>query len=266
MTATIPEPGGHRWPAPGQATGGNLLAVDPSAPDCWWASFRQVGSARVIHVDLTPHEAREATSFAWLDDVERARRDRFQHAPARRRFVLCRAALRSLLCAQLGCSNESLAFGIAEGGKPFAIVDGQPVPASFNVSHSGRHGLIALAAAGRVGVDVEEYVPRRDLDQLIAATFGPGEQADMAAVTGKDRVRQFFRLWTLKEAAAKALGTGLSFDVSRFEIPGAIRSGAERGLFQIPQIPDLEWQLTDLGTEQFAAALAQEVPAGTDRA
>lgn len=265
MKATIPEPGGHPSPAAGPATGGNLRAVDPSAPDCWWAPFRQVGTARVVHVDLSPQEAREVAAFAWLDDAERARWNRFQLAPARRHFVLCRAALRSLLCTHLGCDNERLSFGAAKGGKPFALVDGRPVDVGFNVSHSGRHGLIALLATGQVGVDVEEYVPRRDLDQLIAAVFGPDEQADLAAVSGADRVRLFFRLWTLKEAVAKALGTGLSFDVSRFEIPGAIRSGAERGLLRIPQVPDPEWQLTDLGDERFAAAVAQEFPAGTDR-
>ena len=173
--------------------------------------------------------------------------------------MLCRAALRSLLCTQLGCSNDGLSFPVAKGGKPFAVVDGQPVPRGFNVSHSGRHGLIALAATGRVGVDVEEYVPRGDLDRLSAAVFGPDEQADLAAVSGADRVRLFFRLWTLKEAVAKALGTGLSFDVSRFEIPAAIRSGTERGLFRLPQVPDLEWQLSDIGGERFAAAVAHEV-------
>lgn len=255
--ATIPESGGD--PAPGGvAARGSLPAVDPSAPDCWWEPFTQIDSARIIHVDLAPHEAREAVGLAWLDPAERSRSDRFQHAPARRRFVLCRAALRSLLCAHLGCENAELSFGAADGGKPFALVDGRPVDVGFNVSHSGPHGLIALAPSGRVGVDVEERVPRRDLNRLIAAVFGPDEQADLAALTGGDRVHLFFRLWTLKEAVAKALGTGLSFDVSRFEIPAPIRSGAMGGLFRVPQVRDVQWQLTDIGDEQFAAAVAQE--------
>lgn len=172
--------------------------------------------------------------------------------------MLCRAALRSLLCAHLGCQNAELSFGAADGGKPFALVDGRPVDVGFNVSHSGRHGLIALAPSVRVGVDVEERVPRRDLSRLIEAVFGPDEQADLAAVAGDDRTRLFFRLWTLKEAVAKALGTGLSFDVSRFEIPAAIRSGATGGLFRVPQVRDVQWQLTDIGDARFAAAVAQE--------
>ena len=239
--------------------------MDPSAPNCWWEPHRQVGSARVVHVDLTPNESREAAAVARLDDAEQSRYDRFQHAPARRHFVLCRAALRSLLCAQLGCSNARLAFGAAEGGKPFALMDGRPIDVGFNVSHSGRHGLIALAPDGQVGVDVEERVPRRDFDRLIEAVFGPQERADLAAVTGDERIRLFFRLWTLKEALAKALGTGLSFDVSGFEVPAAIRSGGRRGELRIPQIPHMRWQLTDIGDERFAAAAAQPILVGANR-
>lgn len=262
MTATIPDTRGHSAPSCGAWAGCSLRGVDPSAPDCWWEPFRQVGGVRIVHVDLTPHESRETAAFARLDDAERSRSDRFQHAPARRHFVLCRAALRSLLCTQLGCDDERLSFAAAEGGKPFALVDGRPVDLGFNVSHSGRHGLIALAPGGRVGVDVEERVARRDFDRLIEAVFGPEEQADLAAVAGPERIRLFFRLWTLKEAVAKALGAGLSFDVSGFEIPAAIRSGARQGALRIPQIPDVQWQLADIGDERFAAAAAQQAPAG----
>ena len=233
--------------------------MDPSAPDRWWGPFRQVGSARISHVDLRPHEAREATAFAWLDDVERSRWERFQHTPARRQYTLCRAALRSLLCEHLGCGNDRLSFETAEGGKPLAILDGQPVPAGFNVSHSGRHGLIALAPTGRIGVDIEECVPRDDLDRLAGAVFGPAEQTALAAASGDDRIRLFFRLWTLKEAVAKALGSGLSLDVSQFEIPEALCSGESRGVLRIPWISEVQWQLTVIDDARFASAVAQEV-------
>ena len=175
--------------------------------------------------------------------------------------MLCRAALRALLCEHLRCDNEQLSFGAADGGKPFALVDGRPARSAFNVSHSGHHGLIALAPAGRVGVDVEEYAEHRRLDELIEAVFGPNERAELAATRGDERMRQFFRLWTLKEAAAKALGTGLSFDVSRFEIPAAIRSGESRGVLRIPQVSEARWQLTAIDDQRFAAAVAQEIGA-----
>jgi 4'-phosphopantetheinyl transferase len=235
--------------------------VDPSAPDNWWAPFRRVGGAHVIHVDLTPHEARETAAGAWLDSGERARRRNFRIAAARRRFVLCRAALRALLCEHLGCENERLSFAAAKHGKPFALVDARPVPAAFNVTHGGQHGLIALAPSGRLGVDAEDYAPHRKLDDLVEAVLGPNEQAELAAVTGDDRTRLFFRLWTLKEAVTKALGTGLSLDVSRFEIPAPVRAGTTRCVLRVPDAPEVAWQLDSLCNERFAAAVAQEINA-----
>ena len=116
-----------------------------------------------------------------------------------------------------------------------------------------------MAPTGRVGIDLEEHVTRGDFDRLIEAVFGPDEQADLAAVAGDDRIRLFYRLWTLKEAVAKALGTGLSFDVSHFQIPEAIRSGESRGVLWIPQISEARWQLTAIDDRGFAAALAQEI-------
>lgn len=125
--------------------------------------------------------------------------------------------------------------------------------------------MIALAPGGRVGGDLEERVPRHDFDRLTEAVFGPDERADLAAVAGDARTRLFYRLRTLKEAAAKALGTGLSFDVSRFEIPAAIRSGKSRGVLRIPEISEARLRLTAIDDRRFAAALAQEAHETADR-
>ncbi len=212
----------------------------------------------VVHVDLTPHEAREAHAFAWLDEKERARWRRYRYNRPRGEFTLCRGALRSILCSRLGCKNERLSFDVLKHGKPFALVDGIAAPVSFNVSHGGKYGLIALAPQGRLGVDVEERVARFDLDGMSEFVFSPGEQADFAAVRGQVKFHLFFTLWTLKEALIKALGTGFSLDPSRFEIPSAMRRGARKGMFRFPHIPDVGWRLENLGNPDFAAAIAYE--------
>ena len=156
----------------------------------------------------------------------------------RHRFTLCRAALRSVLCHQLGCSNEHLAFRTSEHGKPYAIVRGRRAPISFNVSHSGAHGLIALAPRRAGRVDVEERVPHRNLAELIEAVFGPNEKHELAAASNRDRLHLFFRLWTMKEALSKAHGMGLSLDVSRFEIPPDMRAGATSGSVRFADMPE----------------------------
>lgn len=228
------------------------------APDCWSKPHGRFGAASVVHVDLAPHPAHEASAFAMLDSCERRRWRKFIHLGARRRFALCRAALRAILCDHLGCRNEQLAFGQAIHEKPFALVDGEHVSISFNVSHGGSHGLIAVAPEGRLGVDVEERTERRDFDRLIDAAFGANEQRALTRANGTGRIQLFFKLWTIKEALIKAVGTGMSFDPADFEAPAAMRLGASSATYRFPQLPSMEWRVDDLGCDGFAAAVAQE--------
>ena len=232
--------------------------VSPAAGN-WWCPFGNVGDIAIFHVDLRPNADHEAEAFAWLDGEERSRWQRFQSPVAQRRYVLCRAALRAVLCWQIGCPNESLAFEAAKHGKPFALVDGQPASISFNVSHSGNHGLIAVAPRGRLGVDVEERAPRRNLDNLIEGVFSPREKAELESLEGCEQLHAFFRFWTIKEALVKAHGKGLSLKVSELEIPEDMRRGASRSIGQFAQIPETSWCMEDIGTDDFAAAVAHEV-------
>ncbi len=232
--------------------------MSASAASCWWSNFRKVGSATVIHIDLTPHASREASSLLWLNEEERTRWRQYPLPGPRRRFALCRAALRAILCSQLGCSNERLSFSASSHGKPYALVDKAPAAISFNLSHSGKHGLVAFASHGRLGVDVEGLVARKDFDELSAAVFGPHEQSVFTGTRGCDRVQLFFRLWTIKESLIKALGMGFSFDVSQFEVPPALHQG-RMSLFCFPQLPAVRWRVEYIGNEDFSAALAHEL-------
>lgn len=216
--------------------------------------------ATVFHVDLAPDADREARAFALLDDEEAARWHRFRAAAPRRRFALCRAALRVALAERLGCPERRLSFGYGEHGKPFAVVDGRPAAVGFNVSHGGRHGLIAVAARGWLGVDVEERVPGRDLAGIGGMIYGPTERRLLAEAGGSRALRLFYRIWTLKEALIKAAGTGLFLDPSGFEVPEPMLHGARSGVFRFPDAPSGDWSLVDLGECRFAAALAYRLP------
>ncbi len=221
-------------------------------------TIHRSGRVTVVYVDLGPCSSREREALAWLDGSEQARRRRFARSGPRREFTLCRAALRALLCRELDCGNEELSFGASEHGKPFALVGGLPAPVSFNVSHSGRHGLIATAPRGRIGVDVEDRKARRDMDDDIRLLFAPGEQAGLASVEGSSKADLFYSLWTMKEALVKAAGVGLRIDTTSFEIPPAMSLGAPSCHVRLPGAPSIRWRLENLGNRRYAAALAVE--------
>ena len=227
---------------------------------CWWTPWREVDGADVLHVDLTPDPEREAFAFALLDDEEKARWRRFVVERAKRQFSLCRGALRIQLSQRLGCSNRALSFDYLEHGKPVVRVNGHRATIGFNVSHSGRHGLIALAEHEWLGVDLEERRPERDFDGIGSKVYGPTERRLLSAAAGMQKVDLFFRLWSLKEALIKALGTGFSLNPSRFEVPEAMLHGLRSSEFRFPHAPANAWRVFDLGEPRFAAALAWRLP------
>ena len=85
------------------------------------------------------------------------------------------------------CRNDELAFELSPYGKPSALVAGVRAPVSFNVSHSGHHRLIALAERGRIGVDIEERVPRHDPDGPIRTVFSRAEREELAAAVAHEQ-------------------------------------------------------------------------------
>ena len=222
----------------------------------WSTPFATVGPIDLVEVDLTADEQCEAAAVAWLDGSETERWKRLRGLRARRGFALCRAALRRHLGQRLDCPNERLAFGAHRHGKPFAIVNGRPVPYGFNVSHGGAHGLIAFAAGASIGVDVEERSPRRDLDGMAARFCGSNERAALATVEGPEKTNLFYRLWTLKEALVKALGCGFACDPAAFEAPPEVLHGARSGTIRLHPGRAQLWRLTDVGERRFSAAVA----------
>lgn len=73
-----------------------------------------------------------------------------------------------------------------------------------SVAHSGDLVVCALSDIGPVGVDIELIQPSRKFADMAAWAFGPGE---CAAGAGAGPAA-FYRVWTLREALAKACGIG----------------------------------------------------------
>ena len=110
----------------------------------WWQVYRSMDGIEVFTIDLSPDAALEGYALGLLSQPERTRYRRILVEDARRQFLLARGALRLLLSKRLNRVPATISFATQACGKPYAIVDGVPAPVSFNISHSGDDGLIAL--------------------------------------------------------------------------------------------------------------------------
>ncbi len=219
--------------------------------------YRTIDSVQIYYVDLTEDTAREQYAIHLLNATEQARMQEYRVTEVRRRFVLMRATLRTLLCDRLDCDNAQLDFEKLSHGKPYACIEGASATISFNITHSDTHGLIAIAPDRDIGVDLEIYSSSRDISGITKAVFSPEEQAVLTAASEEQRVRLFYRLWTLKEALLKAWGTGLSLAPASFQIPDSMLAyGNDSGIISPPQDPESIWRLESIGNERFAAAAA----------
>jgi 4'-phosphopantetheinyl transferase len=68
-----------------------------------------------------------------------------------------------------------------------------------------------------IGIDVECHRPR-DFGALADQAFGPVEQREVA-VGGQEA---FYRIWTLREAMAKATGDGLALVLNRHDLADGV--------------------------------------------
>ena len=133
-------------------------------------------------------------SLQWLAPGERARLAT-QGSPARRQqFLAGRWLLRQL------ASTGPLDID-AEGRS-------HRPQGHANLSHSGGW-VLAGAADGPVGVDLEALRPRRDVMGLARMVLGAGQCEALQVLPPDAALVAFYRSWTLKEAWFKARGQGL---------------------------------------------------------
>jgi len=173
-----------------------------------------------VIVDLWRMETSAFSPDRWehlLPDAERRQAARFLHARDRRDYVAAHALTRSLL-ASLGL-GESADIDLISGpyGKPrLAETNGW----RFNLTHTD--GFVAVAAArnAEVGIDAEALDRARVDPDLTETVFTESERETLEGPDSPAWRHDFFRLWTLKEAVIKMLGTGLSTPLDSFQVLG----------------------------------------------
>lgn len=154
---------------------------------------------------------------ALLDRRERLRAGRFRFSRDRDTYTLAHGVWRVALGECLGLAADEVPLA--------TTADGQPRLAgtafSTSLSHSGTLVALTVCPAATVGVDIESYPARIDLDALMPTFCTRGEIAELRELREDERRRALLELWTRKEALLKAFGVGLLTDPATTPAPSS---------------------------------------------
>lgn len=181
----------------------------PPGVRVWWA---RSADARDRLLDL-------------LDPAEQARYHEYDRPADRARFITAAALLRLVVSRQLQVRPADVPLDRsceqcgAPHGRPRIHCAGAPV---LSVSHSGDSVVVAVGTGiNAVGVDVELIDPALDVAELAGIALTKQEIRALAQLDESDRLSDFVRLWTRKEALLKALGVGLEQPPDQVNVLGS---------------------------------------------
>lgn len=218
------------------------IVPDRDAVSVWWANLDWSATAITSALsDLSPGECERA--------------DRYHRPLDRSRFIAAHSCLRRILGWYVDVLPDLLTFEHGPHGKPRLGGDAAFHDVRFNLAHSGKMAVFAVAIGRELGIDLEWMGRNVSCLEIARRMFAPAEQQALEALTGEDRVRAFYRCWTRKEAYVKATGAGLSVPLDSFAVsvlPGDVRCSVPDSV-----APDHSCMLIDISSNaEFAATLA----------
>ena len=158
-----------------------------------------------------------------LSSRERLTYQQFCFDKDRRRFLVTRALVRTVLSRYTRTPPEALVFCTGTYGRP-ELQSGHHLgaPLRFNLSHTDSLVVLAVTPSRAIGVDAASGSQVHSLHLARRHVLSPWERGSFCALSPAQRGKQLLALWTLKEAYAKARGLGLglpftemTFDLSR---------------------------------------------------
>jgi 4'-phosphopantetheinyl transferase len=220
---------------------------------------------QVWRVDIDFDVPLDSGIFSALSSDEQARAKVFRRNEDALRFATVRAALRQQLGIALALEAHAVRFERDAMGRPRLALTTDAVDQDdfaeidFNVSHSGAHGLIALSAHRRIGVDIERHDAKLDWRSLAEMTLSDGEAKWFDQLNDEQCIFSFYDAWVAKEALLKTTGVGVVRGLPRLTV---LPRDGERVIVRDPlpeEARDLSagWLAAPSG---YAACLAWSVP------
>ena len=184
----------------------DAIALDSAEIHLWLVDYEDIAdeSLHVLYRQL-------------LSPEEREQEPKFYFARDRRRYLVTRVLVRTVLSRYFRIDPGDWVFETNAYGCPYAAnPQAKDAGLSFNLSHT--HSMIVLGVTvGRaLGVDVENVHAREISIGMADRYFSPLEADELAKVPSYLQQYRFFEYWTFKEAYIKARGMGLQLPLDKF--------------------------------------------------
>lgn len=168
------------------------------------------------------------------------------------------ALIRGVLAAYLDQPEASLRIEREPRGRPFLAGNHG---FDFNLSDSGGYCLLLVTRDIRSGVDVERLDRQLAHRELARRYYHPEEAAALDAMDDEDARVAFLHLWTAKEAACKATGSGLADRLGSWQFDPAADMPLLHGLPEDAE-PASQWRFLRMPSPQdgFTATCAANGP------
>ena len=180
-----------------------------------------------------------------LSEEERIRAASLYSVEHRKRFVIGRGMLRTVLGSYLKTKPSQLELYYDSNGKPHLREDVTDKHAlQFSLAHSHDLALCAVTLNRSLGIDLECVHDIPNIERAVN-TFFSKQEADMIRMLPKSqKLKAFYDAWTRKEAYVKAIGAR-SCELFNITDTGLTSEKIDRSLWSIVPIePALNYDAT----------------------
>lgn len=152
--------------------------------------------------------------YAIMTDKKQLRIDRLHHEGDKKRSVAGEMLAKKSIAETLNIAPEEIIIKATSQGKPY--IENRPI--YFNISHCEDYVVCAVNEK-EIGIDIEKI---RDVNLSIAERFFTHSESEyLNSGDTADKNKRFFEIWTAKEAYLKWLGSGITDELSKLDVPQA---------------------------------------------
>lgn len=188
-----------------------------------WQQTPDTLSISKDHIDIWLCDLKQLSGdinnfYSILSEDERDRADKLKVEDKKQQYIITRGTLRQRLGLLSNIDPKDFVFDYLEHGKPVLFNDVNHADIKFNVSHSNDLALIAIAQKQNIGIDIEKINREANHQALMTRFFSEAEQVEFQNIPEAYEAEAFCACWTRKEAFIKAIGSGVTYGLDKFDV------------------------------------------------